>query len=87
MAGCSVMAGGGGQDQVSYNASQSSPSFARVAIGGRKRRGTKGRGRMMYGGDGLTSLASNSVGGRRRTRRTKRQKKGKTARRGVSKRR
>jgi len=65
MAGCSVMSGGGGQDQISYNASQSSPSFVRLAIGGRKKRG----------GDGLTSLASNSVGGRRRTRRTKWQKK------------
>lgn len=77
MAGCSVMAGGGGQDQVSYNASQSSPSFARVAIGGRKKK---------RGGDGLTTLASNHVAGRR-TRRTKRHKKRKTSRRGVSKRR
>ena len=59
MAGCSAMSGGGGQDQVSYNASQSSPSFARVAVGG----------------DGLATLASNHVAGRRRTRRTKWQTK------------
>jgi len=59
MPGCSAMSGGGGLDQVSYNASQSGPSFARVAVGG----------------DGLTSLASSHVAGRRRTRRTKWQKK------------
>jgi hypothetical protein len=69
MPGCSGdMSGGGGQDQISYNASQSSPSFARVAVGGRKRRG----GMMMYGGDGLTTLASNHVAGRRRSRRVRR---------------
>ena len=42
MAGCAIMKGGsGGQDQISYNASDSSPSFARVAVGGRtiRRRG------------------------------------------------
>ena len=66
MAGCSAMSGGGGLDQVSYNASQSSPSFARLAVGGRKKK---------RGGDGLATLASNHVAGRRRTRRTKWQKK------------
>ena len=60
------MSGGGGLDQVSYNASQSSPSFARLAVGGRKKK---------RGGDGLATLASNHVAGRRRTRRTKWQKK------------
>ena len=78
-----MMKGGGGQNQVDSNASPFSPSFARVAVGGRK-----GRGRM-YGGNGLVSLASNDVPpkmlGGRRTRRTKRQKKAKTSRRGLKK--